>query len=185
MAVLGEEESEVEGRQKAKESILARLTAIEPKLVSGEGTGEKKLEMFEIQSRKNIEFARQTASEPKPINFETRSKSVSGEGTGEKELEMFDIQGRNIALELSKFWPKWDNRVTLISKRFKTVLKNAKTRGAIGVMEILMIAEKIGDLKVDVLVELIEMIVDHHVEIIGMLKEVELGDLLQEMLMEV
>merc|ERR1712113_189108 len=89
MAVLGEEELEVEGRQKAKESILARLTAIEPKLVSGEGTGEKKLEMFEIQSRKNIEFARQTASEPKPINFETRS----GEGTGEK-LEMFEIQGR-------------------------------------------------------------------------------------------
>ena len=88
--ILGEEESEVKGRQKAKESILARLTAIEPKLVSGEGTGEKKLEMFEIQSRKNIEFARQTASEPKPINFETRS----GEGTGEK-LEMFEIQGRN------------------------------------------------------------------------------------------
>merc|ERR1712111_243249 len=57
---------------------------------SGEGTGEKKLEMFEIQGRKNIEFARQTASEPKPINFETRS----GEGTGEK-LEMFEIQGRN------------------------------------------------------------------------------------------
>merc|ERR1712029_1147107 len=126
-----------------------------------------------------------TASEPKPINFETRSKSVSGEATGEKELEMSEIQGRNIALELSKFWPKWDNRVTLISKRFKKVLKNAKTRGAIGVMGILMIAEKIGDLKVDVLVELIEMIVDHHVEIIGMLKEVELGDLLQEMLMEV
>merc|ERR1712029_568377 len=180
MAVLGEEESEVEGRQKAKESILARQTASEPKSVSGEGTEEKKLE---IQSRKNIEFARQTASEPKPINFETRSKSVSGEATGEKELEMFEIQGRNIALELSKFWPKWDNRVTLISKRFKKVLKNAKTRGAIGVMEILVIAEKIGDLKVDVLVELIEMIVDHHVEIIGMLKEVEFGDLLQEMLM--
>merc|ERR1712029_966937 len=160
--------------------LTERLTASEPKSVSGEGTGEKKLE---IQSRKNIEFARQTASEPKPINFETRSKSVSGEATGEKELEMFEIQGRNIALELSKFWPKWDNRVTLISKRFKKVLKNAKTRGAIGVMEILMIAEKIGDLKVDVLVELIEMIVDHHVEIIGMLKEVELGDLLQEMLM--
>merc|ERR1712029_1074473 len=75
MVVLGEEESEVEGRQKAKESILARLTAIEPKLVSGEGTGEKKLEMFEIQSRK-------------------------------------------IALELRISWPKWDNRVTLIAKRF-------------------------------------------------------------------
>ena len=104
MAVLGEEESEVEGRQKAKESILARLTASEPKSVSGEGTGEKKLE---IQSRKNIEFARQTASEPKPINFETRSKSVSGEATGEKELEMFEIQGRNthgIALKLTKFF---------------------------------------------------------------------------------
>ena len=41
MAVLGEEESEVEGRQKAKESILARLTASEPKSVSEEGTGEK------------------------------------------------------------------------------------------------------------------------------------------------
>merc|ERR1712029_634991 len=181
MAVLGEEESEVKGRQKAKESILARLTASEPKSVSGEGSGEKKLE---IQSRENIEFARQTASEPKPINFETRSKSVSGEA----EEEMFKIQGRNthgIALALTKFGPKYSNRGTLILKRFKKLLKNAKTRGAIGVMEILMIAEKIGDLKVDVLVELIEMIVDHHVEIIGMLKEVELGDLLQEMLMEV
>merc|ERR1712029_1093467 len=87
MAVLGEEEAEVEGRLKAQ----ARQTVSEPELesVSGEGTGEK-LEMFEIQGRKNIEFARQTASEPKPINFETRS----GEGTGEK-LEMFEIQGRN------------------------------------------------------------------------------------------
>merc|ERR1712111_330258 len=92
MAVLGEEEAEVEGRLKAQ----ARQTVSEPELesVSGEGTGEKKMEMFEIQGRKNIEFARQTASEPKPkakpINFETRS----GEGTGEK-LEMFEIQGRN------------------------------------------------------------------------------------------
>merc|ERR1712029_204685 len=117
MAVLGEEESEVKGRQKAKESILARLTTSEPKSVSGEGTGEKKLE---IQSRKNIEFARQTASEPKPINFETRSKSVSGEATGEKEM-----QGRNthgIALALTKFGPKYSNRVTLISKRLKKLL---------------------------------------------------------------
>ena len=88
MAVLGEEAAEVEGRLKAQ----ARQTVSEPELesVSGEGTGEKKMEMFEIQGRKNIEFARQTASEPKPINFETRS----GEGTGEK-LEMFEIQGRN------------------------------------------------------------------------------------------
>ena len=180
MAVLGEEESEVEGRQKAKESILARLTASEPKSVSEEGTGEKKLE---IQSRKNIEFARQTASEPKPINFETRSKSVSGEATGEKELEMFEIQGRNthgIALELTKLGPKYSNRGTLISKRFKKVLKNAKTRGAIGVVEILVIVEMIVDLIVDV----IEMIVDHHVEIIGRITEVEIGDLLQEMIME-
>ena len=68
--------------------LTERLTASEPKSVSGEGTGEKKLE---IQSRKNIEFARQTASEPKPINFETRS----GEETGEKKLEIFEIQGRN------------------------------------------------------------------------------------------
>merc|ERR1712111_218283 len=60
--------------------------------VSGEGTGEKKLEMFEIQGRKNIEFARQTASEPKPINFETRS----GKGTGEKKkLETLEMHGRN------------------------------------------------------------------------------------------
>ena len=187
MAVLGEEESEVEGRQKAKESILARLTAIEPKLVSGEGTGEKKLEMFEIQSRKNIEFARQTASEPKPINFETRSKSVSGEATGEKELEMFEIQGRNthgIALELTKLGPKYSNRNTLISKRFKKVLKNAKTRGSIGVVEILVIVEMIGDLIVDLIVDVIEIIVDHHVEIIGRITEVEIGDLLQEMIME-
>ena len=90
MAVLGEEEAEVEGRQKAK--FRAEI-ASEPKLesVSGEGTEEKKLEMFEIQGRKNIEFTRQTASEPKPINFETRS----GEETGEKKLEMFEIQGRN------------------------------------------------------------------------------------------
>ena len=184
MAVLGEEESEVEGRQKAKESILARLTASEPKSVSGEGTGEKKLE---IQSRKNIEFSRQTASEPKPINFETRSKSVSGEETGEKELEMFEIQGRNrhgIALELTKFGPKYSNRGTLISKRFKKVLKNAKTRGAIGVVEILVIVEMIGDLIVDLIVDVIEMIVDHHVEIIGRITEVEIGDLLQEMIME-
>ena len=88
MAVLGEEAAEVEGRLKAQ----ARQTVSEPELesVSGEGTEEKKMEMFEIQGRKNIEFARQTASEPKPINFETRS----GEGTGEK-LEMFEIQGRN------------------------------------------------------------------------------------------
>ena len=88
MAVLGEEEAEVEGRLKAQ----ARQTVSEPELesVSGEGTGEKKMEMFEIQGRKNIEFDRQTASESKPINFETRS----GEGTGEK-LEMFEIQGRN------------------------------------------------------------------------------------------
>merc|ERR1712029_806986 len=150
MAVLGEEESEVEGRQKAKESILARLTASEPKSVSGEGAGEKKLE---IQSRENIEFARQTASEPKPINFETRSKSISGEATGEKELEMFEIQGRNIALELTKLGPKYSNRGTLISKRFKKVLKNAKTRGAIGVVEILVIVEMIGDLIVDLIVD--------------------------------
>merc|ERR1712029_1328770 len=89
MAVLGEEEAEVEGRLKAQ----ARQTVSEPELesVSGEGTGEKKMEMFEIQGRKNIEFARQTAFEPNPINFETRS----GEGTGEKKLEMFEIQGRN------------------------------------------------------------------------------------------
>merc|ERR1712029_976516 len=86
MAVLGEEGAEVEGRLKAQ-------AVSEPELesVSGEGTGEKKMEMFEIQGRKNIEFARHTASEPKPINFETRS----GEGTGEKKLEMFEIQGRN------------------------------------------------------------------------------------------
>ena len=90
MAVLGEEESEVEGRQKAK---FRAETASEPKPESryGEGTEEKKLEMFEIQGRKNIEFTRQTASEPKPINFETRS----GEETGEKKLEMFEIQVRN------------------------------------------------------------------------------------------
>merc|ERR1712111_158228 len=89
MAVLGEEEAEVEGRLKAQ----ARQTVSEPELesVSGEGTEEKKLEMFEIQGRKNIEFTRQTASEPKPINFETRS----GEETGEKKLEIFEIQGRN------------------------------------------------------------------------------------------
>merc|ERR1712029_434268 len=95
MAVLGEEESEVEGRQKAQfraEPLVERNPANEPEPESrsGEGTEETKLEMLEIQGRKNIEFARQTASEPKPINFETRS----GEGTGEK-LEMFEIQGRN------------------------------------------------------------------------------------------
>ena len=185
MAVLGEEAAEVEGRLKAQ----ARQTVSEPELesVSGEGTGEKKMEMFEIQGRKNIEFARQTASEPKPINFETRSKSVSGEATGEKELEMFEIQGRNthgIALELTKLGPKYSNRGTLISKRFKKVLKNAKTRGAIGVVEILVIVEMIGDLIVDLIVDVIEMIVDHHVDIIGRITEVEIGDLLQEMIME-
>ena len=164
--------------------LSERLTASEPKSVSGEGTGEKKLE---IQSRKNIEFARQTASEPKPINFETRSKSVSEEATGEKKLEMFEIQGRNthgIALALTKFGPKYSNRNTLISKRFKKVLKNAKTRGAIGVVEILVIVEMIGDLIVDLIVDVIEMIVEHHVEIIGRITEVEIGDLLQEMIME-
>merc|ERR1712029_327265 len=164
--------------------LTERLTTSEPKSVSGEGTGEKKLE---IQSRKNIEFARQTASEPKPISFETRSKSVSEEATGEKELEMFEIQGRNthgIALELTKLGPKYSNRGTLISKRFKKVLKNAKTRGAIGVVEILVIVEMIGDLIVDLIVDVIEIIVDHHVEIIGRITEVEVGDLLQEMIME-
>merc|ERR1712029_174205 len=160
--------------------LTERLTTSEPKSVSGEETGEKK---FEIQSRKNIEFARQTASEPKPINFETRS----GEATGEKELEMFEIQGRNthgIALALTKLGPKYSNRNTLISKRFKKVLKNAKTRGAIGVVEILVIVEMIGDLIVDLIVDVIEIIVDHHVEIIGRITEVEIGDLLQEMIME-
>ena len=100
---------------------------------------------------------------------------------------MFEIQGRNthgIALELTKLGPKYSNRGTLISKRFKKVLKNAKTRGAIGVVEILVIVEMIGDLIVDLIVDVIEMIVDHHVEIIGMITEMEVGDLLQEMLME-
>merc|ERR1712117_403994 len=67
MAVLGEEEAEVEGRQKAK---FRAETASEPKPESryGEGTEEKKLEMFEIQGRKNIE--RKTASEAKPLEEE-------------------------------------------------------------------------------------------------------------------
>ena len=69
VAVLGEEEAEIPPRARNEE-----------------------LEMFDFVGRKNIKsiLARQTASESKPINIETRS----GEGTGEK-LEMFEIQGRN------------------------------------------------------------------------------------------
>merc|ERR1712025_1088695 len=60
MAVLGEEESEVEGRQKAQfraKTLVERNPANEPEPESrsGEGIGEKKTEMFEIQGRKNIE----------------------------------------------------------------------------------------------------------------------------------
>merc|ERR1712029_1216785 len=72
-AVLGEEESEVEVRQKAQfraETLVERKPANEPEPESrsGEGTGEKKIEMFEIQGRNNVE--RKTASEAKPLEDE-------------------------------------------------------------------------------------------------------------------
>lgn len=72
VAVLGEEEAEIPPRARNEE-----------------------LEMFDFVGRKNIKsiLARQTASESKPINIETRSKTESGEGTGDK-LEMFKILGR-------------------------------------------------------------------------------------------
>ena len=72
VAVLGEEEAEIPPRARNEE-----------------------LEMFDFVGRKNIKsiLARQTASESKPINIETRSKTESGDGTGD-ELEMFKIVGR-------------------------------------------------------------------------------------------
>ena len=90
------DDSEPLGVEGEEESDVLRFRS---RFESGAGTGEE-LEMFEIEGRNKQIFARKTASEARPFDFEARFRSSfeSGAGTApkdEEELEMFEIEGRN------------------------------------------------------------------------------------------